>query len=80
MSKKKLKKVDDFTPDIMNMYGELVGSSLPKGVGFGLVLFDGGGGLREFRYISNCERDDMFQCLESLVAKWRQEKNIQENN
>lgn len=70
---KKLNKVDDFTAEHMKLYGDLLSSSLPKGVGFGLVLFDGGEGLREFRYISNCPREDMFNALQAMVAKWNQE-------
>ncbi len=78
--KKKITKVDDFTPELMNMYAQLLQASVPEGVGFGIVFFDGGTGLREFRYVSNCPRDQMFECMQSLVAKWRADKNIQENN
>jgi hypothetical protein len=75
-----INSVDDFQPHHMNAIAELLQSVLPQGVGFGIVLFDGGEGLREFRYVSNCPREEMFECFQSLVAKWRQEKNIQENN
>jgi hypothetical protein len=45
-----------------------------EGYGFALVVFDTGEGLRDFKYISNCERADMLATFEALVAKWKNEK------
>lgn len=68
------KKIADLTPEIMNLIGKLLETSLPEGMGFSLILFDFGDGLREFKYVSNAQRSDMLETLQSLVLKWKYEQ------
>ena len=73
------KKIEDLTPEIMSLYGEMIKNSLPQGIGFSLILFEFGDGLREFKYISNAERADMLATLESLVLKWKNDNRTSED-
>lgn len=41
------------------------------GKGFALIVFDFGDQLREFRYISNAQRQDMIGALEAVLQKWK---------
>lgn len=68
----------DINAEKLRQIGDILGAELPEGYGFGLVVFTTGTGLREFRYISNCNRSDMAEAFESLVLKWKNEKD--ENN
>lgn len=54
----------------LKIVGDMIKGKIP-GKGFALVVFDTGDDLREFRYISNCERKDMIATFEALIAKWK---------
>jgi hypothetical protein len=66
--------VEDLTPEIMLLIGEIIKEIIPQKAGFALVLFDFGGELREFKYISNAERPDMLAAFEALMIKWKNEQ------
>jgi len=42
--------------------------------GFALVVFDFGEGMRDFNYIGNSRREDMIECFEALLLKWKNQK------
>lgn len=67
------KKVGDLNAQCMQLIGEIIKNVIPEGAGFALVVFDFGETLREFKYISNGQREDMISAFRELVAKWEME-------
>jgi hypothetical protein len=61
----------------LKLVGDMIKGQIP-GKGFALVVFDTSDDLREFRYISNCERADMIATFEALITKWK--KHNDKNN
>lgn len=50
--------------------GETLGGSLPKGLGFALLVYTKNNDGSLF-YISDAERDDMIKVMEEFIAKHR---------
>lgn len=71
------KKAGDMTPEIMQMIGDVLNTVLPEKMGFALVLFDFGEGIRECRYVSNGQREDMIGAFRTFLNKW--ELDLQSN-
>ena len=67
------KKVGDLNAECMKLIGQIVKNVIPEGTGFALVMFDFGDTLREFKYISNGQREDMIGTFRALLAKWDHE-------
>lgn len=53
---------------ILKDLGKIIGSSLPKGVGFSLFIFDIGEGGNMF-YISNADRQDMIKAMKEFIER-----------
>lgn len=52
----------------MKDIGRLIGSALPRGYGFNLLIFDFGEGGSMF-YISNARRRDMLKLMKEFIEK-----------
>jgi len=62
--------MDDEVRATGNRLGGLIGSSLPDGWGFALLIFPMGEGDGRMNYISNAERATMRTALAELLARW----------
>lgn len=62
-------KNDKFPKEVMQAYGELMSSAIPKGTGFALMLFplDTEGPTNRIQYISNANRADMINAIEGCL-------------
>lgn len=48
--------------------GRIIGSAVPKGTGFALLVFDFGEG-GHMTYVSNSQRRDMVKALREMITK-----------
>jgi hypothetical protein len=53
-----------------NQIGNLIGTALPAGWGFALLLFPLGDGDGRMNYISNADRDTMRTAMRELLDRW----------
>lgn len=60
------------TEDVLRKLGQLIGSNLPKGDGFSLHIFTGGGAMF---YISNCPREQVIEALKEFILKYEGQPN-----
>lgn len=67
------KSVAEMNAQCMQLIGKVVENIIPDGAGFSLVIFDFGDTLRDFKYVSNAQREDMIATFRGLLAKWEME-------
>ena len=59
----------------MKMIGDVL-STILKGKGFALLVFDFGDEPKMANYISNAKREDMEKALEETLKRWKERKEF----
>lgn len=59
----------------MKMIGDVL-TTILKGKGFALLVFDFGDQPKMANYISNATREDMEQALEETLKRWKERKDF----
>jgi len=62
--------MDEEIRKVANHIGGAIGSALPPGYGFALLVFGLGETAGRMNYISNADREDMLAALKELVARF----------
>jgi hypothetical protein len=63
--------IDEYTPAVMKLLAIHLKNIIPDNVGFSLLIFEFGEGIREFKYVSNAQRVNLIATYEQLVARWK---------
>lgn len=69
--------MDEEIRKVGNDVGKIIGSVLPPGYGFALLIFGTGESAGRMNYISNANRDDMLAALKELIARFEGRYNDQ---